>query len=233
MTPPPESGSLTGEDRERSALLATYRRRAGHYDLTANLYYLMGFREWAYRRRAVAALGVPAGGTVVEIGCGTGLNFELLQAAVGPAGRIIGVDLTDAMLVQARRRAQERGWDNVTLVQSDALAYEFPEKIDGILSTFALSLVPDCDQVIRNGAAALAPGGRWVVLDLKLARRCPAWLVPLLLPLVRAFAVTRRVLDRRPWERIEQAMRGTLGGVTVEQLYGGFAFLAAGERRER
>jgi len=42
--------------------------------------------------------------------CGTGLNFPLLQAAVGPAGRIIGVDLTDAMLDGARRRVERNGW---------------------------------------------------------------------------------------------------------------------------
>ncbi len=76
----------------RSELKDLYRRRAKRYDFTANLYYLVGFREWSYRKKAVAALRLRPGDTVVEIGCGTGLNFGLLQTAVGPSGRIIGVE---------------------------------------------------------------------------------------------------------------------------------------------
>lgn len=86
-----------------------YRKRARRYNFTANLYYLAGFREWAYRQRAVEALNLQQGDTVVEIGCGTGLNFSLLHQAVGPTGRVIGVDLTDAMLAQARQRVAENG----------------------------------------------------------------------------------------------------------------------------
>ncbi len=86
------------------AIVDIYRKRAKHYDVSANLYYLIGFREYAYRRKAVAALKLQPGDTVVEIGCGTGLNFPLLQQAVGPEGRLIGVDLTDSMLEQARQR---------------------------------------------------------------------------------------------------------------------------------
>jgi len=66
-------------DAERDAVKALYRKRAGHDDWTANLYYLIGYRGWAYRRRAVAALGLGAGDAVVEMCCGTGLNFSLLQ----------------------------------------------------------------------------------------------------------------------------------------------------------
>jgi demethylmenaquinone methyltransferase/2-methoxy-6-polyprenyl-1,4-benzoquinol methylase len=53
----------------------TYRKRAKNYDFAANLYYLMGFRINAYRKQAVKALQLQQGDTVVEIGCGTGLNF--------------------------------------------------------------------------------------------------------------------------------------------------------------
>jgi hypothetical protein len=50
------------------------------------------------------------------------------------------------------------------LVQADALVFEFPAGVDAILSTYALSLVPECAELIDRGAAALSPGGRWAVL---------------------------------------------------------------------
>jgi ubiquinone/menaquinone biosynthesis C-methylase UbiE len=106
------------------------------------------------------------GDLVVDIGCGTGLNFVPLQEAVGPEGKIIGVDLTDAMLDQARQRISEHGWKNVELVQSDAGHYTFPDHVDGIISVFALSFIPDSASVIQNGSIALSPSRMWVVLDM-------------------------------------------------------------------
>ena len=78
-----------------------YRRRARFYDWSVNTYYLIGFRWWAYRRRAIAALQLGRGATVVEIGCGTGLNFGLVQQRIGPTGRLFGVG---DQAVQRRRK---------------------------------------------------------------------------------------------------------------------------------
>jgi SAM-dependent methyltransferase len=146
-------------------VLGVYRKRARRYDLTADAYYLLGFREWAYRKRAIEALGLQRGDTVVAIGCGTGLNFALLEERIGPEGRLIGVDLTDAMLARARTRIEASEWRNVELVESPAASFRFPPEIDGILSTFALTLEPEFDSVIREGAKALKPRRRWVILD--------------------------------------------------------------------
>ncbi len=87
----------------RQKIQDLYRKRTGRYDLTANLYYLIGLREWHYRQREVDALQLKEGDFVVELGCGTGLNFPLLQRVIGLEGRIIGVDLTDRMLEQANK----------------------------------------------------------------------------------------------------------------------------------
>lgn len=127
----------------KQEIIHLYRKRARRYDVTANLYYLIGIRETAYRKKAIAALELHKGDTVLEIGCGTGLNFPYLQKAVGPEGKIIGLDLTDRMLDQARARVEEKGWSNVELVQADAAAYDFPTGLQGIISTFALTLSPD------------------------------------------------------------------------------------------
>lgn len=201
-----------------------YRKRARRYDVTANLYYLLGFREQAYRRMAVDALDLHEGDQVVEIGCGTGLNFALIEQAIGPDGKLIGVDLTPEMLAQARRRVQRQGWRNVELVESRAGEYTFPKGTHGVLSTFALTLEPEYEEVIRRGAEALLPGGRWVVLDFKVPERWPGSLVWLWLQVTRPFGVTLDLKDRHPWESIARH----LTQYHCRTFYGGLAYIASG-----
>ena len=154
-------------DRTREHLIETYRKKAKHYDITSRLYPAPGYPQRAQRLRAVRALGLRAGDSVIDIACGTGLNFPLIEEVIGPDGRIVGVDLTDAMLARARDRIQANGWSNISLVQADAADFDFPAAADAILSTYALTQVPGRAEVIAHGAAALSGGGRWVVLDLK------------------------------------------------------------------
>lgn len=203
-----------------------YRKRAGAYDYSANLYYLLGFREAHYRKQAVTALNLKPGDSVVEIGCGTGLNFKYLQQAVGDSGRIIGVDLTNAMLQQAEARIEKHHWHNVELVQGDAATYDFPDNIRGVISSFALTLVPEFESVIQRAYQALAPGGRLVILDLKLPEHRPLWLVKLGILITRPFGVTPDLAERKPW----QVMQKYFPSVTVKQRFGGFAYIAAGEK---
>lgn len=206
-----------------------YRKRARHYDWTANLYYLLGFREWAYRRKTVAALRLHPGDTVVEIGCGTGLNFSLLEQAVSKSGQIIGVDLTSAMLDQARARVQRHGWANVELVQCDAANYSFPDNISGAMSFCAITLMPEYDAIIRNGAAALSPGKRFAIFDLKEPHYAPEWLMKFAVWIERPFAVEREMAARHPWESLAKYLNNSV----VQPAYFGFAYLAVGEAPEQ
>ena len=75
-------------------LISLYRQRAKRYDWSTLLLYFAGFRHWAYRKRAIRFLALNHGDTMVDLGCGTGLNVSLQQEQVGPRGKIIGVDLT-------------------------------------------------------------------------------------------------------------------------------------------
>src|ERR1700749_4488060 len=209
-------------------LIETYRKKARHYDLTSRLYPAPGYPQRPQRLRAVQALGLRPGDTVIDMACGTGLNFSLLQRAVGPGGRIVGVDLTDAMLARAENRIKANGWSNVSLVQADAAGFDFPAEVNAILSTYALTQVPGCAEVIAHGPAALSAGGRWAVLDLKVPGSTPGWLTQLGTATVRPFAAIDDWLMRRPWETIRAAMQEELADFAWTELFFGTAFLAAG-----
>jgi ubiquinone/menaquinone biosynthesis C-methylase UbiE len=217
-------------DGSRERLIATYRKKAKHYDVTSRLYPAPGYPQRAQRVRTVDALGLRPGDTVVDMACGTGLNFRLLEEAIGPDGRIVGVDLTDAMLAQAQDRIETNGWSNISLVQADAASFDFPTKLDAIVSTYALSQVPECGAVIARGAAALRDGGRWAVLDLKVPDDTPRWLAQLGTAIVRPFASIDDWITRRPWEAIRVAMQDELTDLSWTELFFGTAFLAAGSR---
>src|ERR1700689_1688127 len=138
-----EERTATQTDRTREHLIETYRKKAKHYDITSRLYPAPGYPQRAQRLRAVQALGLRAGDSVIDIACGTGLNFPLIEEVIGPDGRIVGVDLTDAMLARARDRIETNGWSNISLVQADAVDFDFPAEVDAILSTYALWQGPE------------------------------------------------------------------------------------------
>jgi ubiquinone/menaquinone biosynthesis C-methylase UbiE len=215
--------SMKSVPEQNERLTALYQKQAKDYDQSG----IHGLEPW--RREAVKRLDLKHGDLVVDIGCGTGLNFPWLQEAVGPQGRIIGVDLTDAMLERARLRVAKAGWKNVELVQADATQYQFPTQVDGILSTFALTFVPDGARVIQNGCRALAPGRRWVVLDMAWPAALPVWFHPLLFFLrLSRYGITGEVIRRRPWQTVWSTMQQSLVEVERQPLWMGFFYLAWG-----
>lgn len=203
-----------------------YAKRAEHYDVTSRVFNLLLMPYDGYRARAVEALDLWPGDTVVELGVGTGANLEMLADAVGPDGRVIGVDLSPEMLVEAREKVTRHGWSNVELVEADARDYAFPEDLDGVLSTFAITLVPQAQKVIERAIDALSPGGHIAILDFK-KPDWPDWAIRAYLPLVRAFGGTLEMTDRRPWEAVERACEES----KFTELYQGGVFLSVGRKR--
>jgi len=224
MPPKPDSETLVAR---------AYHKRASYYDSIVgffNLFRSFGFDIPGWRDQAVRALHLKPGDTVVELGCGTGLNFPLLQSAIGPRGKIIGVDLSDAMLAQAHQRALEFHWQNVELVPADASQYSYPREVDGILSTFALILVPEPGQAVANGCRALRPGGRFSVLDMAWPG---GWSLQWrhLLFFLRAYGVTREILQRCPWAAVWETMAELLTDVTRKRFWFGFMYHVSGTAR--
>lgn len=208
-------------------LITLYQKQAKTYDRSG----VQGLDAW--RKRAVKQLHLKRGDLVVDVGCGTGLNFPWLQEAVGPQGKIIGVDLTDAMLEQAKHRITKEGWTNVELVQADATSYVFPTQVNGVLSTFALTFFPEAQRVIQNGCQALVPGARWVVVDMAWPCALPWWFSHLLFFLrLSRYGITAEVVRRRPWQKVWSAMQQSLAEAGWQPFWGGFFYLAWGKQPE-
>ncbi|MEA5508018.1 class I SAM-dependent methyltransferase [Halotia wernerae UHCC 0503] len=152
-----------------------------------------------------------------------------MEKAIGSEGKIIGVDLTDAMLAQAQKRVEENGWLNVELVQGDAALYQFSTRIDGIISTWGITLDPEFDRVIQNGCQVLSPGKRWVILDFKIPENWLSMFAPLLCFLfIRPFDGNLQMASRHPWESIDKYLQNT----SFTELLLGFAYIAVGEREK-
>ena len=211
-------------------IIQTYRKRAANYDITANLYYLFGYREWTYRKMAVKALKLRQGDTVLELACGTGINFPLYQKHIGSQGIIIGVDITDAMLEQAQKRVTNQGWKNVVLFRHDAAIYRPPLPVNAVISTFAISLFPDLDQVLKNISDSLLPKGHLSLLELQIPSFWPAWLANTAVALMKPFAVTDEWVNKRPWEIIQRTMRKSFNDVKINERYFGLTYIISGEK---
>jgi len=214
---------------DRRAFRKRYSRLAGIYDPGMLLYRAAGLRMSAYRKAAVAALDLKPGDTVVDLGCGTGLNFPYLQDAVGSRGQIVGVDLTPAMLAQARRRVDRAGWANVVLVESDMAAFDLPPDARGVLATLAFATIPDYGDVIAKIAASLEVGARVANVELQWPDSWPVWLARSAALLSRPAGVTPDIVRRRPATAIERCFED----VETRNVYFGAAYICSGSAPAR
>jgi ubiquinone/menaquinone biosynthesis C-methylase UbiE len=106
--------------------------------------------------------------------------------------------MTAGMLDCARERCDRAGWHNVELDQSGIAAYEFPEKVDAVISTGVMGYVPEYNRVIQSAAQALAPDGRLVMLDAKKPEAWPLWLFKLLLKIKKPLGLSIKYFDNHP-----------------------------------
>ncbi len=149
------------------------------YDFISPLYDIGATGSGRPRRQAVSLLRLEPGDTVLDIACGTGLNFPFIEAGIGPEGQLIGLDFSSGMLTKSRRKAERNGWANVHLIQADArtLSEELLrehagiDRVDKVLCTLGFTVIPDWEAVFDRSWALLKAGGRYADMDWWLERR--------------------------------------------------------------
>jgi SAM-dependent methyltransferase len=116
----------------------------------------------------IAAL--PPGATVVDIGCGAGMDLMLAASSVGPAGRAIGVDMTEAMADRARAAARALGFAHVDVRAGDAMDLPVDSgSADFVITNGVLNLAPDKRQAFGEVFRVLKPSGQFLYADIVVA----------------------------------------------------------------
>jgi arsenite methyltransferase len=117
---------------------------------------------------------VPIGATVLDVGCGAGMDLLIAALRVGPAGRAIGVDMTESIRERAQRGAKACGLTNVEVRAGDATALPVETaSVDVVISNGVLNLVPDKARAIEEIARVMRPGARLQLADITIGSELP------------------------------------------------------------
>lgn len=188
------------------------------YDATRK-FYLLG------RDGLIADLQPPAGGSVLEIGCGTGRNLILIARRY-PQARCYGIDLSREMLRTARAEVEAAGLaQRITLAQGDAVAFD-PQALFGVAAfdrvaiSYALSMIPPWRDALAQAMRVTAAGGALHIVDFGWQAGLPAPLRALLNRWLAMFHVTPRLDLPAELARIAGEAGMT---ATTRQLHGGYA----------
>jgi S-adenosylmethionine-diacylgycerolhomoserine-N-methlytransferase len=211
----------TSPDTHAAHMDGIYRTQRYFYDATRK-FYLLG------RDRMVAGLQPPAGGSVLEVGCGTGRNL-IRAAREYPKARFYGFDISKMMLETAAANVAKAGLSKqITLAEGDASNFSGAAlfgvpSFDRVYISYAVSMIPPWKAAIEQGFSATAPGGSLHIVDFGQQADLPGWFRAGL----RAWLTKFSVEPRAELESELMALAQKTGAkLTFERLYRDYAQLA-------
>lgn len=114
--------------------------------------------------RTVERLALPPGVTVLDVGCGTGASAIPAAIAVGPTGRVVGIDLADRLLDRARDKAHRQSLSNVEFRRGDMENLGYPDgSFDAVISVFSVFFVPDMTKQVAELWRMVKPSGQLAI----------------------------------------------------------------------
>lgn len=216
-----------GAESHAAHLDRNYRYQRHVYDVTRE-YYLLG------RKRLVAGLAPPWGGSVLEIGCGTALNL-IRAAARYPDARFFGVDLSRLMLATAADALARRGLsDRIRLGPGDATSFD-PRAVfdsaatfDRVFFSYSLSMMPPWETALDHAAGLLARQGELHIVDFGDCGSLPTGFRRALNGWLAHFCVTPRDDMEQVLAALARRHHLTL---SFNRLYRGYTYSAVLQRR--
>ncbi len=136
----------------------TYNLASGHFDASP-----LGF--WArYGQQTVERLALNLGANILDVACGTGASALPAAEAVGPTGRVIGVDLADQLLALGREKAKQQGLTNIEFLQADMTELGYPDAyFHAVICVFGVFFVPHMESLVAELWRMVQPGGKLAV----------------------------------------------------------------------
>ena len=159
------------------------------WDLVSPIHGSAGGQTTRVAEVALEHLALEPGGSVLDLGCGSGAALPTLSRAVGPTGRVVGIDYSPRMLARAEAVVRDHGLGNIELRHADATRAEIePGAFDAAYACSSISAMPDVPAALSAVHRALRPGGRLYVFDMRLVPR--GWSTPLIRLLQGVYAAS-------------------------------------------